>query len=233
MKSDAPKSPDTARILIQTPGQPPSASRPRTGIRGGDQFSETASVGCSGYSDVSAINSYLAGSARKKPEYLRVQRRDGQDCGEINNQVEVVAEEFPDTELRSAFLTAFRTIAADFRARNRDFDATVLGDLTLEFLVELAFEFADFSAADAGNVDMVARAMTFVKVAVSAKMQQIELVNQAVALEQINRAIHGDTCDAGIKFLGALEDFACVQMAAGRLHYLQKYTALAGEPDSA
>jgi len=150
----------------------------------------------------------------------------------IRNQAEDFVGEFSNTELGSAFLTAFCTIAADLRARNRDFDAAVLRDLALEFLVEPAFEFADFSAADAGNVDMVARAMTFVKVAVSAKMEQIKLVNQAVALEQINRAIHGDTCDAGIKFLRALEDFACVQMAAGRLHYLQKNTALPSEPNS-
>jgi hypothetical protein len=80
---------------------------------------------------------------------------------------------------------------------------------------------------------MVARAVAFVKVAVSAKVQQIELVNQAVALKQIYGAVHGDASDARIDFLGALENFAGIQVAARGLHNLQQDAALASEPDSA
>jgi hypothetical protein len=75
--------------------------------------------------------------------------------------------------------------AAYFCAGYRDFYAAVSGDLGFELLVEFAFEFADFAAADAGYVDVVARAVAFVEVAIAAEMQEIELVYQAVALQEI------------------------------------------------
>src|SRR5271156_1847436 len=72
--------------------------------------------------------------------------------------------------------------AAYFCAGYCDFDAAVAGDLGFQLLVEFAFEFADFAAADAGYVDVVAGAVAFVEVAVAAEVQEIELVDQAVAL---------------------------------------------------
>ena len=88
--------------------------------------------------------------------------------------------------------------AAHFCAGYCDFDAAVAGDLGFELLVKFAFEFADFAAADAGYVDVVARAMGFVEMAIAAEMQEIEFVYQAVALEEIEGAIDGDASYAGI-----------------------------------
>jgi hypothetical protein len=99
--------------------------------------------------------------------------------------------------------------------------------------VEFAFEFADFAAADAGYVDVVARAVAFVEVTVAAEMQEIELVDEAVALQEIESAIDGDAGYTRVEFLGALEDFVGVQVAAGGVHYLQEDAALAGEADAA
>ncbi len=79
-----------------------------------------------------------------------------------------------------------------------------------ELLVEFAFEFADFAAADAGYVDVVARAVAFVEMAVAAEMQEIELVDQAVAFQEIESAIDGYAGYARVEFLGALEDFVGV-----------------------
>jgi hypothetical protein len=52
---------------------------------------------------------------------------------------------------------------------------------------------------------MVARPVAFVEMTVAAKVQQVELVNQAVAFQQIDGAIDGDARDVGIDFLRALE----------------------------
>ncbi len=111
--------------------------------------------------------------------------------------------------------------AAYFGAGYCDFYAAVAGDLALQLFVEFAFEFADFAAADAGYVDMVAWAMAFVEVAVAAEMQEVELVDQAVAFQEIESAIHRYARDARIEFLGALQDFVGVEMAAGGVHYLE------------
>jgi hypothetical protein len=80
---------------------------------------------------------------------------------------------------------------------------------------------------------MWSRPVAFVEVTVAAKMKQIELVDQAVPFQQIDRAIDGDARDVGIDFLCALEDFARVEMAARGFHHLQEHAALAREPDPA
>src|SRR5271170_2705458 len=93
--------------------------------------------------------------------------------------------------------------AAYFGAGYGDFYAAVAGDLGFELLVEFAFEFADFAAADAGYVDVVAGAVGFVEMAIAAEVQEIELVDEALALQEIQRAIDGYASDARIEFLGA------------------------------
>jgi hypothetical protein len=135
--------------------------------------------------------------------------------------------------LRTAFLAAVRAEAAYFSTRNRDFDAAIMGDLAFQFLVQLAFELANLSTSHASDVNMIARAVTLVKMTVAAEVQKIQLIYQSVALQQVNRAIHGDACDSRINFLSAFEDFVGVKVPPGSLHHLQKYAPLARESDSA
>src|ERR1700730_16544522 len=82
-------------------------------------------------------------------------------------------------------------------------------------------------------MDMVARAMALIEVAVAAKMKQIELVNQAVSFQQVNGAVHGHTCDIRIYLLSAIEYFASIQMPLRFFHHLQEHAALARQTDSA
>lgn len=131
------------------------------------------------------------------------------------------------------FCLASGAEAADFGAGDGDGHAAVLFDLLLELLVEFGFEFADFAAAKAGDVDVVARAVGFVIVAMAAKMEQVEFVNQALALEQIERAIDGDAGDSRVHFPGAREDFRGVEMARGGVHHLQDDAALARQANAA
>ena len=123
--------------------------------------------------------------------------------------------------------------AAYFCAGYGDFDAAVAGDLGFELLVEFAFEFADFAAADAGYVDMIARAVGFVEMAIAAEMQEIELVNEALAFQEIESAIDSYARYARIEFLGALENFVGVEMAASCVHHLQEDATLACEANAA
>ena len=124
---------------------------------------------------------------------------------------------------------AFFAIAADFGAGHGDFEFAILFDLLHEFFVEEGFEFADFSAFQAGDVDVVARAVALVEVLVAPKVQQVELIDEAVALEQIKSSVDGDTMHAGIDFLRSFENGAGVQVAFGVVHDLQQDFSLAGE----
>ena len=69
--------------------------------------------------------------------------------------------------------------------------------------------------------------------AITAQVQQVEFVNQALAFEQVERAVHGDAGDARIELLGAFEDFGGVEMAARCFHDLEQDAALFGEADAA
>jgi hypothetical protein len=123
--------------------------------------------------------------------------------------------------------------AAYFCPGYGDFDAAVAGNLALQLFVEFAFEFADFAAAHAGYVDVIARAVAFVEMAVPAEVEQVELVDQTVVLEEFERAIDGDAGDIGIDLLREREYFAGVQVLRGALHHLQDHTALARQTNAA
>ena len=59
-------------------------------------------------------------------------------------------------------------------------------------------------------MDVVARAVAFVEMAVAAEMQEVKLVDQAMAFQEIESAIDGYAGYAWVEFLGALEDFVGV-----------------------
>jgi hypothetical protein len=124
-------------------------------------------------------------------------------------------------------LAAIRAETSYFGSRYGDFDAAIVGNLALQFFVEFAFKLANLSTSHTRNMDMVARAMALVEMAIAAKVKKVQFVNQALALQQVDRAIHGDASDPGVDFLGAFEYFPRVQMAAGGFHYLQQDAALA------
>jgi hypothetical protein len=105
--------------------------------------------------------------------------------------------------------------------------------LALQFFVQLTFELANFPAAHAGHVDVVTRAVALVEMTIATEMEKVQLVNQAVTFQKIECAIHGDARDSGIHFLGTLENFARVQVAARGLHYLKQNASLAREPNAA
>ena len=72
-------------------------------------------------------------------------------------------------------------VAANFGARDGDLNAGVVRDLAFELLEEIAFHFPHLPTAQAGDMNVVARAVAFVVVAVAVNVQQIELVKQAVS----------------------------------------------------
>lgn len=82
-------------------------------------------------------------------------------------------------------------------------------------------------------MDMVAGAVRFIVVAIAAEVEEIEFVNEALLLEEIDGAVDGDEMDGGIDLLGAAEDLVHVEMALGVVHDLEKNAALASEADAA
>jgi hypothetical protein len=123
--------------------------------------------------------------------------------------------------------------AAYFGARDGDLDVAVGGDLLFELLVETGFEFADFAAAETGDVDVIARAVGFVVMAIAAEVEEVELVDEALPFEEVDGAVDGDEMDFGIDFLGAFEDLVDIEMLLGRIHDLENDAALARKTNAA
>ncbi len=122
--------------------------------------------------------------------------------------------------------------AADFGAGDGDLHFEVAGNLFLELLVEAGFEFADFAAAETGDMNVVAGAVGFVVVAVAAEVEKVEFVDEAFFFEEINGAVNGDEMDGGIDILSAGEDLIHVEMLLGSVHNFEDDAALAGEANS-
>ncbi len=123
--------------------------------------------------------------------------------------------------------------AADFRASDGDFDLEIAGNLRFQILVKLGFEFTDFSAAHACDVNVIARAVAFVIMAMAAQMEKIEFVDKTVIFEKVHRAIDRDPRDIRIDLLRAFENFFRVHVARGALKHFDEHHALAGEANAA
>jgi hypothetical protein len=80
---------------------------------------------------------------------------------------------------------------------------------------------------------VVAGSVAFVEMAMPAKVEEIELVNQAQMLEQLEGAVHRDASNVGIDLLRQFEDFAGIEMLRRAFHDLQDHAALAGQADAA
>jgi hypothetical protein len=122
--------------------------------------------------------------------------------------------------------------AADFGAGDGDLHVEVAGDLFFELFVEAGFEFADFAAAEAGYVDVVAWAVGFVIVAVAAQVEEIELVDKAFFFEEVDGAVDGDEMNGGVHFLGAFENLVDVEVLLGVVHDFEDDATLASEANS-
>jgi len=81
-------------------------------------------------------------------------------------------------------------------------------------------------------VDVVARAVGFVVVAVAAEVEKVELVDEAFFFEEVDGAVDGDEVDGGVHFLGASEDLVDVKVLLGGVHDFEDDTALASKANS-
>ena len=102
----------------------------------------------------------------------------------------------------------------------------------LQLLVEAGFEFANLPAAQAGDVNVIARAVSFIVMTISTKVEEIKLVNQALTLEQVNGPIDGDEMDLGIDFLRPLKDLVDIEVLLGGIHDFEDDSTLAGKANA-
>jgi hypothetical protein len=128
---------------------------------------------------------------------------------------------------------ALGAVTADLKARDEDVEATILFNLLLQLLKAVADKFGNPAAAQAGHVNVVASQPALVVVAFAVDVHQVEFVDQAMALEQAQRAVDRAAVDAGVEFLRLAENLGGVEMLAGGFHDAEDGAALLGHPDAA
>jgi len=75
-------------------------------------------------------------------------------------------------------------------------------------------------------MDVVARPVRLIVVPVSAQMQQVQLIDQSMFFEEVNRAVDRNKVHAGIYLLRALQNLVHVQVLLGVVHHLQNHAPL-------
>ena len=79
---------------------------------------------------------------------------------------------------------AVAAIAADFEARDHDVELAFALNLALEAVEKIAFKFLDFSATEAGHVQVIPLWPPLIEVLFPLQMHEIELVDQAMPLQK-------------------------------------------------
>ena len=123
--------------------------------------------------------------------------------------------------------------AAHFRSRNGNLNPEIVGNLRLQILIKLRLKLAHFAAAHARHVNVVARPMALIIVSMSAQVQQIELIDQSMALQQIHGPIHGHAGNIRIDLLRALQNFLGVHVSWRAFEHLDEHHPLTCQPDAA
>src|ERR1700730_9535223 len=113
---------------------------------------------------------------------------------------------------------ALVAIAADFQARDYDVELAITLNLPLQAVEEIALKFHDLAATQACHVNVVSLWTPFVVMLLALHVHQVELVDQAMTLEQIDGAVDGDPVDLRINLAGFAQDLAGVEVLFGGLH---------------
>jgi hypothetical protein len=91
------------------------------------------------------------------------------------------------------------TVSTDFQSRYDNSEPAVFFHLPLQLFENVAYELHDLAAAQAGHVDMVAIQFALVVMTLAVDMHQVEFVDQALSLEQLQRSVNGAAIDTGIQ----------------------------------
>jgi len=99
-------------------------------------------------------------------------------------------------------------------------------DLAFQAIEQVALKLSDLAAAQAGHVDVIALRPAFVVMLFSLQMHQIQLVHQAVSLEQVERPVDRNPVNLGIKLATLAQCLARIQMLLYGLPHAENGAAL-------
>lgn len=97
----------------------------------------------------------------------------------------------------------------------------------------VANELGDFSTAEACGVDVVTLGFSFVIVSLAMDVHEIEFIDQAMPLEQLESPVNRTAIDRRVEAPRLAQDLRGIEMTRCRLDHLQDRLPLLGQPNSA
>jgi hypothetical protein len=108
-----------------------------------------------------------------------------------------------------------RAVPANFQPADYNVETALALDLPLQAVKQITLKLGDFPAAQAGHMNVIALRPALVKVLLALHVHQVELVDQAMPLEQFESAIDGHAIDAGVKFARLAQNLSRVHVLLG------------------
>ena len=98
--------------------------------------------------------------------------------------------------------SALRAISADFQSSDYDMKATIPLDLSFQTIKQITLELSNLAAAQTRHMDVVPLWTPLIVVLLALHMHQVEFVDQSMAFEQTQRAVHRYTIDLRVDATG-------------------------------
>lgn len=128
---------------------------------------------------------------------------------------------------------ALGAVAANFKARNHNVETAIALDLAFQPVEEIALELQDFSAPQAGHMNVVPLRAALVEMLFALHVHQVKFIDQAVPLEQFERTVNRDSIDASIEFLRVPQNLRGVEVLIRSFDHAQDGPALVRQPHTA
>jgi len=128
---------------------------------------------------------------------------------------------------------ALRTVSPDFEPADDDMEVAITLDLPFQPFEQVALEFQNLAASQAGHVDVVALGTALVIMLFPLHVHEIKLIHQPMSLEQAEGAVHGYAINLRVKPAGVTQYLAGIEVLLGGLDHTQDRAALPGHAQAA
>jgi hypothetical protein len=128
---------------------------------------------------------------------------------------------------------ALGAVPTDLKAGDHDVKSAIALDLAFKAVEQVALELHDFATAKTSHVNVIALRTTLIEMLFALHVHEVEFINQSVALEQVERPVHGHTVDPGIQPLGVAQDLRRIQVLLCRFHDAKDGPTLMSKANSA
>jgi hypothetical protein len=124
---------------------------------------------------------------------------------------------------------ALGAISANFQPAHDDVEAAVALNLAFQAVEKITLKFHDFATAQARHMNVISLGTALVEMFFTLHVHEIEFIDQAMAFEKAESAVHRHAVDSWIEFAGVSQNLRGVEMLLRSFHHAQDRSSLMSE----